>query len=60
MNFDEVIETLYDDFRPTLHRVVPVRLHLIHHCDKIESDEDDDFHEVRKLTDTHRPQLCYY
>ena len=60
MNFDEVIEKVCDDSRPAVHRVAPLRQHMIDHCRKFESDEDDDFHQVKEFSGTHWLQLCYY
>ena len=59
-DFDEVIETLCDGSRPTLHRVVQFRQHLIDHCSNYESDEDDDLNEIKKFIGIYQFQLCYY
>ncbi|CAF5156985.1 unnamed protein product [Rotaria sp. Silwood1] len=42
--FDEVIEKLSDDARPTLHRVIPFRQHVIDHCSTRDNDDDNLIH----------------
>ena len=59
-DFDEVIEILCDDSRPTLHRVVPFQQHLIDHCSNFESDKDDDLNQINKFLGIYQFQLCYY
>jgi hypothetical protein len=59
-DFDEVIEKLCDDSRPTLHRVIPLRQHLIDHCSTSENDEDDDLIHVKKFIGIYRLQFSYY
>jgi hypothetical protein len=38
--FDDVIEQLSVDTRPTLHLVVPLRQHLIDHCSVFDGEDD--------------------
>ncbi len=57
IKFDEVMEKLSDDARPTLHRVVPLRQYLIDLCSTL--DDDDLFH-VKKFIGIYRRQFYYY
>ncbi|CAF3437329.1 unnamed protein product [Rotaria sp. Silwood2] len=50
--FDEVIEKLSVDTRPTLHLVVPLRQHLIDHCSTFD-DEDDNLVHIKKFISTY-------
>ncbi len=59
-DFDEVIEKLSDDSRPTLHRVVPLRQHLIDLCSTFDSDESDHLIHVKKFIGIYRVQFCHY
>jgi len=56
--FDEVMEKLSDDIRPTLHRVVPLRQHLIDHCSVLNDDDDDDLLHVKKFIGIYRLLIC--
>jgi len=60
VDFDEVIEKLCDDSRPTLYRVVPLRQHLIDLCSTFDNDEDDDLIHVKKFIGIYRFQLYHY
>ncbi len=59
-DFDEVIEKLCDDSRPTLHRVVPLRQHLIDLCSTFANDEGDDLNHVKKFIGIYQLQFCHY
>ena len=60
LDFDEVIEKLCDDSRPTLHRVVPLRQHLIDRCSTLPIDEDDDLSSIKKFIGIYRLLFCHY
>ncbi len=55
-----MIEKLCDDSRPTLHRVVPLRQHLIDLCSTFANDEGDDLNHVKKIIGIYRLQFRHY
>ena len=59
-DFDEVIEKLCDDARPTLHRVVPLRQHLIDRCSTFDNDDIDSLIHMKKFIGIHRRSWCQH
>ena len=59
--FDEVIDKLSDDSRPTLHRVIPLRQHLINLCSISDNDNDNDnLIHLKKFIDISRLRSINY
>ena len=59
--FDEVIDKLSDDSQPTIHRVIPLRQHLIDVCSMLDNDNDNDNdNSIHLKIDRHQSTSIYW